>query len=233
MSEKPKGFLPAFYKRPPCLVALVLIASACFGASVITVNIVRTENVQGTWAADFCRIIAVVLNRSGATCSDSAPTNTASLQPPILTSFPVTSPGPQSTDRISSSCSEVVSQSNVPPNGTTYTLTVQPNTFELWTSGDVVVDGIAFTGGVSKGNVIAFSPKQNQPTTYHLTGLIPQNSWHGIYSGCDETNKQDWIATKISRMQTSNCVNGGCKIVEIGIFQGTLIKRYSVSKNEN
>jgi len=70
IDEKPKRYSRPFYTRPSCLGAMVLVFLACFGATTITIS--RNEDVKGTWVADFCRIVSVVLNRPKDACSDSS-----------------------------------------------------------------------------------------------------------------------------------------------------------------
>lgn len=129
-------------------------------------------------------------------------------------------------------CTQTLSVSDV-PLGTALTLTVQPGTFDLWTVGDIKVNGVNFPGGESRGNVIVMLPTQNKATTYSLTGLIPKQSWHGSYTGCTDSDQQNWISRKILEMQTSNCVNGGCQTVEVGIFDGGHVQRYIAPKQPN
>lgn len=109
------------------------------------------------------------------------------------------------------------------PSGTTYTLTVEPNTFHIWTSGNVRVSppGTFFPGGIDRGNVIVMLPQNNEATTYTLSDLTPENNWHGMYEDCTETQMQSKIdlATNGMRNNPVNCPHvSGCETVIVETF---------------
>jgi len=77
--EKSKRYSRPFYARSSCLSAILLVFLACFGATTTTITIVRNEDVKGTWVADFCRIVAVALNRPKDACSDFSTVSNSNL----------------------------------------------------------------------------------------------------------------------------------------------------------
>jgi hypothetical protein len=157
-------------------------------------------------------------------------TPTADFDPTLLpTSTEQQAPLPPQTI-----CTEQLSQGQLPSTGQTYSVEVEPNTFDIWTSGDICVGRTCFSGGTNQGNVIIMLPESNRSITYSLRGLITKNGWHGSYIGCSSADQEGWINQKIYDMQQlpQNCPSiSGCQFVEVGIFQGNkLIKRYTSHK---
>lgn len=104
-----------------------------------------------------------------------------------------------------------ISEGGVPKTGTTMDVRVDEGTLHVMTSGPITVAGVRLPGGEGRGSVVIFLPGD----TYHVTGLVWRQNWHGAYNGPANLwpeLAEDRIAAMFS---PDNCGPTACQIVDL------------------